>query len=74
MTPPVIATTKVYADYLSAIRSNMDALLRLTKALRDPEFEREAQRILDEFDASATDAHAMIEAVDGVGVEFWRAA
>lgn len=74
MTPPVIATGSVYATYLTAARSNLDALLRFTKALRDPEFETEAQRILNCFDASATDAHAMIDAVDGAGVEFGRAA
>lgn len=57
---PIIATSAVYNDYLTAARKNLDALLRLTQALRDPEFEREAQRMLDCFDSAAEDALHMI--------------
>ena len=62
---PVIATSKVFADYLEAARTNLNHLLRLSHALRDTEFEREAQLILDVFDDTAADALAMIAAANG---------
>lgn len=58
---PVIATGSVFADYLTAARKNLDALVRLSKALNDTEFASEAQTILDQFDGLASDAWAMIK-------------
>lgn len=58
---PIIATGKVYNTYLAAARKNLDNLVRLAAALKDSEFEREAQFILDNFDSNAADARAIIE-------------
>lgn len=57
---PIIATGKVYDTYLTAARQNLDNLVRLAAALKDREFEREAQCILDNFDDAAIDAFALI--------------
>ena len=59
---PVIATGKVFADYLAAARTNLDNLVRCAAGLRDKQFEFEAQFILDNFDSAAVDALAMINA------------
>lgn len=58
---PIIATGTVYAPYIAAARQNLEDLLRLTQRLRDPAFEREAQRMLDALEDASTDALAMIE-------------
>lgn len=69
---PVIATSSIYSDYLRAIRTNMDALLRLTQALHDKEAETEAQRILDCHDDAAIDLLALIgEAECNVARDEW---
>lgn len=57
---PTIATGKVFQTYLDAARQNLDNLVRLAAALKDGEFGREAQIILDSFDDSAMDAFALI--------------
>lgn len=57
---PIIATGKVYQTYLDAARKNLENLVRLTDALKDIEFGREAQIILDSFDDSAFNAYAII--------------
>lgn len=75
----VIATGTVYDHYLRAARTNLSNMVRLAQGLRDAEFEREAQLILDTFDAAAEDAFALIEdananaaALDTEGDDFWR--
>lgn len=60
MQVPIIATGKVYQTYLDAARKNLENLVRLTAALNDSEFGREAQLILDSFDDAAMDAVALI--------------
>lgn len=57
---PIIATGSVFATYLDAARKNLENLVRLTAALNDSEFGREAQIILDSFDDAAMDAVALI--------------
>ena len=57
---PIIATGSIYQTYLDAARKNLANLVRLTAALKDAEFGREAQNILDIFDDSAMDAVALI--------------
>lgn len=71
---PVIATSSIYSDYLRAIRTNMDALLRLTQALHDKEAETEARRILDYHDDAAIDLLALIgEAeINVTGGDWWE--
>lgn len=65
---PIIATGSVYQTYLDAARKNLENLVRLTAALKDSEFEREAQIILDSFDDAAMDAVALIgEANENAG-------
>lgn len=61
---PTLATGKVYEPYLIAARQNLETLLGLTQSLRDPEFEREAQRMLDCLNSVAIDAEAMIAEAD----------
>lgn len=61
---PTLATGKVYQPYLIAARQNLEILLSLTQSLRDPEFEREAQRMLDCLNSAAIDAEAMIAEAD----------
>ena len=68
---PVIATSKVFADYLTAARTNLDALVRLSAALKDDEFATAAQRILDVFDGEASDALHLITEANG---EAWQTA
>ncbi len=62
---PVIATGKVFSEYLAAARKNLDALHRLAVGLKDDEFARIAQRLLDSFDDEATDAHFLIAEANG---------
>lgn len=57
---PVIATGAAYAAYLDAARLNLTNMLRLSQALRDAEFELEAQTILDVFNDTAAEAEAII--------------
>lgn len=61
---PTVATGKGYQPYLIAARKNLEDLLSLTQSLRDPEFEREAQRMLDCLNDAAIDAEAMIAEAD----------
>jgi len=58
---PVTATSAVFADYIDAARTNLANLVRLAHGLRDSEFEREAQFMLDSFDSAATGARELIE-------------
>lgn len=57
---PIIARGPAYAPYVEALRANAHALLALTQQIRDAEFEREAQLVLDVLEDALTDADALI--------------
>lgn len=75
---PVIATGRVFATYMQAARRNLETMLRLSEALRDPEFAREAQLLLDNFNDCARGAEALIADSDECEAsfrdcdQFWR--
>jgi hypothetical protein len=57
---PIIATGVIYAPYIEAARSNIEAMRKMTRAYRDTVFAREADFILDSFNDAVADAEAMI--------------
>lgn len=75
---PVIATGRVFATYMQAARRNLETMLRLSETLRDAEFAREAQLLLDNFNDCARGAEDLIadsaanEAVFRDCDQFWR--
>lgn len=75
---PIIATGRVFATYMDAARRNLEAMLRLSEALRDKEFAREAQLLLDNFNDCARGAEDLIadsaefEASFRECDQFWR--